>query len=52
MTNAKAELVRIWLTKAQLSLEPTAEQFSQALAAAEGLYKFVLSLLPEEMRPA
>ena len=32
--------------------EPTAEQFSQALSAAEGLYQFVLSLLPEEMRPA
>jgi HEPN domain-containing protein len=32
--------------------EPTAEQFSQALSAAEGLYQFVLSLLPEEMQPA
>lgn len=31
--------------------EPTVEQFSQALSAAEGLYQFVLSLLPEETRP-
>ncbi|MEW6405698.1 MAG: HEPN domain-containing protein [Chloroflexota bacterium] len=31
--------------------EPSTEQFDQALSAAEGLYKFVLSLLPEEMRP-
>lgn len=29
--------------------EPTGEQFSQALSAAEGLYQFVLSLLPEEV---
>jgi HEPN domain-containing protein len=33
------------------TIEPTAEQFSQALSAAEGLYRFVLSLLPEEMKP-
>ncbi|MEA3338911.1 MAG: HEPN domain-containing protein [Chloroflexota bacterium] len=32
--------------------EPTVEQFNQALSAAEGLYQFVLSLLPEEMQPA
>jgi HEPN domain-containing protein len=31
--------------------EPTAEQFSQALSAAQGLYRFVLSLLPEEVQP-
>jgi HEPN domain-containing protein len=31
--------------------EPTQEQFNQALAAADGLYRFVLSLLPGEMRP-
>ncbi|MCA9972006.1 MAG: HEPN domain-containing protein [Anaerolineales bacterium] len=31
--------------------EPTVEQFSHALSAAEGLYRFVLSSLPEEMRP-
>jgi predicted nucleotidyltransferase len=30
--------------------EPTVEQFGQALSAAEGLYQFVLSLLPEEVR--
>ncbi len=33
------------------SAEPSREQFDQALAAAEGLYHFVLSVLPEEMRP-
>ena len=31
--------------------EPSREQFDQAMSAAEGLYKFVLSLLPEEMWP-
>jgi HEPN domain-containing protein len=31
---------------------PTARQFNQALSAAQGLYQFVLSLLPEEMRPS
>lgn len=31
--------------------EPSVEQFNQAMSAAEGLYKFVLSLLPEKMRP-
>lgn len=31
--------------------EPSREQFNQALAAAEGLYQFVVSLLPPEMRP-
>jgi hypothetical protein len=65
MTDAKAELVRSWLTKAQHDLAsarvlaaskpplaaPTARQFNQALSAAQGLYQFVLSLLPEEMRP-
>jgi len=31
--------------------EPNREQVDQALSAAEGLYKFVVSLLPPEMRP-
>jgi len=31
--------------------EPSREQLEQAIAAAEGLYSFVLSLLPEQMRP-
>jgi HEPN domain-containing protein len=31
--------------------EPSREQFDQAESAANGLYKFVLSLLPPEMRP-
>jgi len=31
--------------------EPSREQFNQALSAAEGLYKFVVSLLPPAMRP-
>ncbi len=30
--------------------EPTVEQFIQALSEAEGLYRFVLSLLPEQVR--
>lgn len=30
---------------------PSKEQFSQALLAVEGLYNFVLSLLPEEVQP-
>lgn len=30
--------------------EPSREQFDQAMSAAEGLYKFVVSLLPPEMR--
>jgi HEPN domain-containing protein len=32
------------------AIEPTVVQFSQALSAAEGLYRFVLSLLPEEVQ--
>lgn len=35
----------------EYATEPSAEQFNQAMSAAEGLYQFVLSLLPEEMRP-
>ena len=31
--------------------EPSREQFDQAMSAAEGLYSFVLSLLPQEMQP-
>jgi HEPN domain-containing protein len=31
--------------------EPTQEQFDRALSAAEGLCKFVISLLPAEMQP-
>ena len=31
--------------------EPTVEQFNQALSAAEGLYRFVLALLPGEALP-
>lgn len=31
--------------------EPSREQFNQAMSAAEGLYNFVLSLLPEEVQP-
>lgn len=31
--------------------EPGQEQFDQALASAEGLYRFVISLLPPEMQP-
>jgi HEPN domain-containing protein len=30
--------------------EPSREQFSRAMSVAEGLYKFVVSLLPPEMR--
>lgn len=32
--------------------EPSREQFERALTAAEGLYKFVVSLLPPEMQLA
>jgi HEPN domain-containing protein len=32
-------------------IEPTQEQFDRALSAAEGLFQFVLSLLPAVMRP-
>jgi HEPN domain-containing protein len=31
--------------------EPTREQFDRAISAAEGLYKFVLSLLPPNAQP-
>ena len=31
--------------------EPSGEQFNQAMSAAEGLYNFVLSLLPEDVQP-
>jgi len=31
--------------------EPTREQFDEAMSAAERLYSFVLSLLPEEVQP-
>jgi len=31
--------------------EPNREQVDRALSTAEGLYKFVVSLLPPEMRP-
>ncbi len=31
--------------------EPGREQFDRAMSAAEGLYSFVLSLLPPEMQP-
>jgi HEPN domain-containing protein len=33
------------------NLEPGQEEFEQALEAAHGLYKFVISLLPEETHP-
>jgi HEPN domain-containing protein len=32
-------------------LEPDREEFEQALKAADGLYTFVLSLLPKEVHP-
>lgn len=32
--------------------EPSREQFDHALSAAKGLYTFVVSLLPPEMRPS
>ena len=48
MTDAKAQLVRSWLTKAQHDL---ASAHVLAANAAEGLYTFVVSLLPPEMRP-
>lgn len=31
--------------------QPSREQFDEAMSAAEGLYTFVLSLLPAEVRP-
>lgn len=31
--------------------EPSREQCEQAVRVAEGLYRFVLSLLPPEMKP-
>jgi HEPN domain-containing protein len=34
-----------------LAIEPTREQFDQALATADGFYHFVLSLLPQETWP-
>jgi HEPN domain-containing protein len=34
-----------------LATEPNREQVEQALSGAEGLYKFIVSLLPPEMRP-
>jgi len=33
------------------AVEPAREQFDRALSAAEGLYMFVLSLLPMDMQP-
>jgi HEPN domain-containing protein len=35
----------------EYATEPNEDQFDQALSAAEGVYEFVLSLLPEGMRP-
>lgn len=32
-------------------IEPNREEFDQALQAADGFYRFVLSLLPQEVRP-
>jgi len=32
-------------------VEPSQEQFTQALSSAEGIYTFVLTLLPEEVHP-
>lgn len=32
-------------------LEPEEDEFREALEAAEGLYKFVLSLLPDDVHP-
>lgn len=32
-------------------VEPSREQFCQALSSAEGIYTFVLTLLPEEVYP-
>jgi hypothetical protein len=32
-------------------MEPSREEFEQALKAADGIYSFVLSLLPEEVHP-
>jgi len=32
-------------------VEPSREQFSQALSCAEGIYTLVLTLLPEEVHP-
>ena len=40
MTDAKNQLVRSWLIRAK-----------HDLTAAEGLYKFALSLLPAEVQP-
>lgn len=54
MTDAKAQLVSSWLTKAKHDLdvpEPSREQFDRAISASEGLYEFVISLLPTEVRP-
>ena len=34
------------------SMQPEPEEFQQALADAEGLYTFVLSVLPAEVHPA
>lgn len=31
--------------------EPSREQFDRAMSSAEGLYRFVVSLLPPEMQP-
>ncbi|MDI6739512.1 MAG: HEPN domain-containing protein [Candidatus Edwardsbacteria bacterium] len=33
------------------AVAPSPEQFKQAMTTAEGLYQFVLSLLPKEMHP-
>ncbi len=35
----------------ECAIAPSEEQFKWALSAAEGLYSFVLSLLPQEMWP-
>jgi HEPN domain-containing protein len=33
------------------TIEPSKKQFDEAISMAEGLYDFILSLLPGEMRP-
>ena len=33
------------------TIEPGTKEFDKAISAAEGLYDFILSLLPKEIRP-
>lgn len=54
MDEDQSQLLRSWLTKAANDLAetyPTREEFDEAIAHAQTIYDFVLSLLPPTAHP-